>query len=254
MPRSKRYIYKTTHVRKGNLLSRAVNLYERQGLYYVIRSSPITILEYLSTWYYNIFRSSESFEFHGNTYRYLFHPYCTTSRNERAVVIPIIWDIVKKYREREKRILEVGNMLSYYFKVDHDILDKYEIVDRVINEDVVHFNPSKRYDLIVSSLTLTHVGWDEDPRDPNKVLHAINNLKRLLAPGGQLVVALGLGYNLGMDGQLKSGELRFDEQYYLKRISGYRWKEVDRQDLNEVQYDYESRTANAVLIGVTNKN
>jgi hypothetical protein len=251
---SQRVAYKATHVTKAGLVSQAIKAYKREGLYYVIRVSAVNILGYLLVWYYRKFKSSESFEFQGNSYRYFFHPYGTTWRNERAPVIPIIWDIVKKSREQEKRILEVGNMLSYYFKVDYDILDKYEIVDGVINEDVVHFNPSKRYDLIVSPLSLMSVGWDEDPQDPNKVLHAINNLKRLLAPGGKIVVALGLGHNLGMDNLLKSGELRFDRHYYLKRISGYRWKEVDRLDLNKVKYDDYIPTANEVLVGVIHKS
>ena len=220
----------------------------------MVRLSAIIIFGYLLVWYYKKFRSSESFEFDGNTYRYLFHPYVATWRNERAAVIPIIWDIVKRNREQEKRILEVGNMLSYYFKVDHDILDKYEIINGVINEDVVDFNPIKRYDLIISILSLSNVGWYEDPQDPNKVLRAINNLNRLLAPGGQIVVALDLGYNPGMDKMLKSGELRFDKHYYLKRISGYKWKEVDGLDLDKVKYDDSIPTANEVLIGVIDKS
>jgi SAM-dependent methyltransferase len=228
--------------------------YKREGLYYVIRLSAITIFGYLLVRYYKKFRSLEEFKFRGNTYRYLFHPYATTWRNERAAIVPIFWDIVKKSREQEKRILEVGNLLSYYFKVDHDILDKYEIADGVINEDVTDFNPSKRYDLIVSPISLMSVGWDEDPQDPNKVLRAINNLNRLLAPGGQIVVALGLGRNLGMDNLLKSGELRFDKHYYLKRISGYRWKEVDGLDLNKVKYDDSIPTANEMLFGIIHKS
>ena len=254
MASSQRVTYKATRVTKASLVSQAIKAYKREGLYYVIRVSAVNIFGYLLVPYYRKFRSSESFEFQGNTYRYFFHPYGTTWRNERAPVIPIIWDIVKKSREEGKRILEVGNMLSYYFKVDYDILDKYEIADGVINEDVVDFNPSKRYDLIVSPLSLMSVGWDEDPQDPNKILRALNNLNRLLAPGGQIVVALGLGHNLGMDNLLKSGELRFDKHYYLKRISGYRWKEVDGLDLNKVKYDDSIPTANEVIIGVIDKS
>jgi hypothetical protein len=56
-----------------------------------------------------------------------------------------------------------------------------------------------------------------------------------------------------MDKLLKSGELVFDEHYYLKRISGYEWKEVDGLDLNEVKYDKSIPSANEVLIGVINK-
>jgi hypothetical protein len=245
--------YKTTRITKATLISLAIRAYRREGLYYVIRLGAITIFGYFLVKYYKKFRSSEEFKFDGKTYHYFFHPYCTTWRNERAALIPIMWDVVKKNREQGKRILEVGNMFSYYFKVDHDILDKYEITDGVINEDVVEFNPSKRYDLIVSPISLMSVGWDEDPQDPNKVLRAINNLNRLLAPGGQIFVALGLGHNLGMDKLLKSGELRFDKHYYLKRVSGYRWKEVDGLDLNKVKYDDSIPTANEMLLGIIDK-
>src|SRR5919107_1447406 len=268
MASSQGFTYKATSVTKASLASQAIKAYKRKGLYYVLRVSVVTILRYLLAWYYKKFRSSEGFRFQGNTYRYLFHPYLTTWRNERAAIIPIIWDIVKKSREQEKRILEVGNVLSYYFKVDHDILDKYEIMDGVINEDIVDFNPPKRYDVIISIFTLSSVGWYEDieadragtnssgvsHKDPNKVLRAINNLNRLLAPGGQIVVVHDLGYNPAMDKLLKSGELRFDKHYYLKRISGYRWKEVDGLDLNEVKYDRTTPSANEVLVGVINKS
>jgi len=268
LPSSQKSSYKATRGTKVSLVSQAIKAYKRKGLFYVVRLSAITIFWYLLAWYYRKLRSSEEFRFHGNTYRYLFHPYVTTWRNERAAVIPIIWDIVKKSYEQDKRILEVGNVLSYYFKVNHDILDKYEIIDGVINEDVVDFNPLERYDVIISIFTLVVVGWSEDieayrtgansprvsPRDPNKVLRAINNLNRLLAPGGQLVVFHPFGLNPAMDKLLKSGELRFDKHYYLKRISGYRWKEVDGLDLNEVKYDKSIPTANEVLIGLINKS
>ena len=38
-----------------------------------------------------------------------------------------------------------------------------------------------KYDLIVTISTLEHVGWDEEPRDPSKVLRAIENLKSCYA-------------------------------------------------------------------------
>jgi hypothetical protein len=236
---------------KVSVVSQAMKAYERKGLYYVVRFSAVTISRYLLAWYYRKFKSSEGFKFHGNTYRYFFHPYVTTWRNERATIIPIIWDIVKKSRDQNKRILEVGNVLSYYFKVDHDILDKYDIMEGVINEDVVDFNPLKRYDVIITLFTLSSVGSSEDP---NKVLRAISNLNRLLSQEGQIVAVLELGYNPEMDELLKSGELRFDKNYYLKKISGYRWKEVDGLDFNNVKYDKSIPSPNQVIIGVSNKS
>jgi hypothetical protein len=221
-----------------NIISRARIAYKRYGLYFIIRRGLITAPDYFWAWYYKKFNSSETFEFQGNTYHYLFHEYHTTWKNERAVVIPIVWDIVKRYQEQRKRILEVGNVLSYYFQVNHDILDKYEIIDGVINEDVVDFNPPKQYDLIVTIFTLLDVGFDENiftmakpslffgldktPRDPMKFMRAIENLNRLLAEDGQMVIIHSLGYNHEMDKSLENGTLQLHEQHYLKRMSNHK--------------------------------
>lgn len=93
----------------------------------------------------------------------------------------------------------MGNVLSNYFSVNHDIVDKYEKSYGVINHDIVDFNPDKKYDLIVSILTLEHVGWDEIPKEPTKILSAIKNMIALLEPEGKIVVTLPLGYNPEMD-------------------------------------------------------
>ena len=61
-------------------------------------------------------------------------------------------------------------MLSYVFTVHHDILDKYETANNVINEDIAEYSPRKKYDLIVSVLCLPCVGWDETPRDSSKII------------------------------------------------------------------------------------
>jgi SAM-dependent methyltransferase len=159
-----------------------------------------------------------TFTFQGETYRYFYHKYNTTWRNERAVEIPIVWKIVKKYMDRN--ILEVGNVLSHYFSVNHDILDKYEKAKGVINQDVVNFSTAKKYDLIVCISTLEHVGWDETPREHMKILHAIENLKKLLAPKGKIVITLPLGYNPELDKLLKNGKIHFTKRFCMRRNFG----------------------------------
>ena len=168
-------------------------------------------------------------------------------------MIPIVWNIVKKYQEEGKRILEVGNVLSYVFKISHDVLDKYEIMDGIVNDDVVNFQPSKQYDLIVSIFTLQSVGWDETPRDNKKFIYAIENLKRILAENGQLIIIHVLGYNLEMDKFLKNGMMQFNEQYYLKRISNYNWQEASWEDVKDLEYDYSIPTAKGVVVGIIKK-
>lgn len=109
------------------------------------------------------------------------------------------------------------------------MVDKYEVAPGVINQDIVEFIPSERYDLILSISTLEHVGWDETPREPAKLLRAIEHLRnRCLAPGGQIVASLPVGYNEFFNGLLRDGKSPFTKQHFLKRVSTRNyWVESD---------------------------
>jgi SAM-dependent methyltransferase len=206
----------------------------------------------IESFFYRTFRGSRTFTFQGRSCKYFYHRHNTTWRNARAVELPIIWEIVRNHRG--KRILEVGNVLSHYFPVSHDVLDKYEKGEGVINKDVVDFKPSTKYDLIVSISTLEHVGWDERPRDPMKVLRAVESLVDCLAPSGKLAVTFPLAYNPELDKLLKDGKLQFTGQRYLKRVSrDNRWKEVEWEDVRDARYGYPYPRANALVIGTIDK-
>src|SRR5947209_18908667 len=91
---------------------------------------------------YKLFKSSRRFGLSGSSYSYFYARYNHTWANERAVEIPIIDKVVREYRG--KRILEVGNVLSHYFLVQHDVVDNYERGARVINQDVGDLRPSTK--------------------------------------------------------------------------------------------------------------
>ena len=249
-----RFDFSPVKITTGDLLSKAKKAYKREGLTYVLRMGLFIVLGYFLIYYYKTFKSSETFEFQRKKYHYFFHRYCTTWRNERAVVVPIIWDILNGSEDKSKNILEVGNMLSYYFKVDHDIVDKYEIIDGVINEDIVDFTPKKKYDIIFSLMSLQCVGLYESPQEPRKFLRAIENLKTMLAKGGQILIFHGLGESKEADELLKSGALKFKKLFYLKRICGYNWKEVNGEDVKDLKYDFSIPTANGIVVGIIENN
>jgi hypothetical protein len=206
-------------------------------------------MEPFQYYYYKIFKSLKTFTFQGQTYNYFYHRYNKTWKNERAVEVPIIREIMKKYRE--KRVLEVGNVLSHYFSVNHDIVDKYEKADHVINQDIVDFHPPKKYELIVSISTLEHIGWTEESRDPLKILRAIQNLQSLIVSKGKIIVTLPLGFNIEMDKLIKEEKIHFTKRYCLKRIStDNRWVEVDWNDIREAKYGSPFPCANALVIGI----
>ncbi len=211
-----------------------------------------SFLSYFSYLYYKIFKTSRTFRVQGETYTYFCHRYNGAWINERAVEVPIIWKIIKE--NKGKNILEVGNVLSHYFSVNHDILDKYEKAEGIINEDVINFRPSKKYDLIVSISTLEHVGWDESPREPRKILLAIDNLRNILTEEGKIVVTLPMGYNHDMDKLLKKREIPFDKALYLKRVSKESlWIEAEWKEIKDLSYNSPFISANGLVIGFINK-
>ncbi|MBU4246198.1 MAG: hypothetical protein ABIF85_03885 [Nanoarchaeota archaeon] len=199
--------------------------------------------------YRKIFTSGKTFEINGKQYPYFYHIHNVTWKNERAVELSVALESLKKYEG--KKILEIGNVLSHYIPITHDVVDKYEIADGVINEDVVDYKPSKKYDLILSISTMEHVGWDEEPKDPNKIPRAIENLKKCLSPGGAIIVTMPLGENPYLDELIKKRKIQFKKQYFLKRVSKNNdWVQVDLKDIENVKYDSPYRNANGIIIGI----
>lgn len=235
------------------------------GIYYFIQSIIRLIfdLNYITiwiddfykfwTWFYTRFKSTRTFKFQGNNYKYFYHKYSITWNNERSIEIPIILKIFKNYKD--KKILEIGNVLSHFFYVKHDIVDKYEKGNEVINQDVVDFKPFKKYDLIISISTLEHVGWDEIPHEPFKILRAIENLKNLLNQGGKMVITLPIGHSPVLDNLLSTNQLNFSKKYHMKRKSkSNRWKEVSWNKISNIKYGTFTRySATGIVIGVFEK-
>ncbi len=210
----------------------------------------------INFWYFynRTFRSRETFLFEGKQYRYFFHKYNLTWRNERAIEIPIVKGILQ---QTQGDILEVGNVLSHYFNIKHDVVDKYERGKGVMTKDVIELRTSKRYDLIISISTLEHVGWDESPyhtgfeEDSEKILKALHVLRSLLKPQGKIVVTVPLGYNPHLNSLLKSGKIKFDRQLFMKRVPrGGRWIEATWDQVQDMGFNMQVPTAKALLIGI----
>jgi len=239
-----------------DLIRKAKKAQRKEGTLYILKKgvelfSKIVknsvILEY-----YKIFKSNDTFEFNGSRYNYFYSLYGATWRTERAVEIPIVWKFIDKSSRANEKILEVGNVLSYRFNVSHDILDKYEETNGIINEDVVDFDRGYKYDLIVSISTLEHVGFDEEVKDPLKIVKSIENLKRLLSNNGKLVVTLPLGQNIEMDGLIAKKILIFDKMFYMKRENGNNWIQLKEINPYDVVYNDKIPTANAIVVGISN--
>lgn len=195
-------------------------------------------------------RPGHSFELAGRRYRYYVAAYNTTWANERAVELPVCLDALE--RHRGQRVLEIGNVLKHYVTSAHDVVDKYEAGGQSFPIDILDFAPAEPYDLIVSISTFEHIGFDEDVRDPGKPVRALEHARTLLAPGGELLVTVPLGYNATLDRQIHTGAVGFDDMRFLKRVSAdNRWAEVAAAEVAGARYDAPFPKANALLLGRT---
>lgn len=210
------------------------------------------LLKYFEFMTYRLFKYRRSFSFGGKTLRYFYGLYNTAWKNERSIEIPIIRSFMKRYNGTD--ILEVGNVLQHYLPVRHAVLDKYEKFRDVINEDVVSFQPDRKYDLIVSISTIEHVGYDEDVKDDSKILQGIENMENLLSHKGKIVMTLPLGYNPSLDAFIKDGSIHFTKIYSFRRISADNlWTEVNFNDIRNAECDSPFPGVNILIVGVIEK-
>jgi len=207
---------------------------------------------HLAYYYHKIFKRNNTFLIYGERYAYFYHWYNFTWRNERAVELGFFLDVLKK--NRNKKILEIGNVSVHYTDITHDVVDKYEKAENVINEDVVSFRNKKKYNLIICISTMEHVGFDETPKDSQKLFKALLNIQRLLSKKGKLIMSSPIGYNPDLDAFIDKNHTSFSQFFVLRRVSSKNsWKESTWEKSKGAQYNTPYSNANAITISILEK-
>lgn len=150
------------------------------------------------------------------------------------------------------RSLEVGNVMPLAGVSGHTVVDKYEVGDRVVNEDIVDYAPGRRYRLVVSLSTLEHVGWDEVPRDPAKAVLALERMSVLVDDDGALLVTIPVGVRRDLESAfVTAAGSTFDSVTLLVRRSRRpRWEARPLSELPGVLYGRPFPCGNGVLVGM----
>lgn len=235
-------------MRRPPLWSRLWTDFRERGLAYVIGSRTAGLRVRAGAGFAQLTRGRRTFTLGGRAYRYFYHHHNVTWRNERSVEVPWAWEVVQASRGP---ILEVGNVLSWYFDFAHDVIDKYETGPGIRNVDVVEFETPTRYALIVSISTLEHVGFDEPLKAPDKPRQAVLRLRRLLAPSGKLLVSMPLGWNPAVDAWVLEKAPEFDSLRFLKRVSQANdWREIDAAEARGARYGHPFSHGNVIALGV----
>jgi hypothetical protein len=222
----------------------------------------------VSYWYYFLLNKVRRFSFCGKSLCYVTNRYHNAYLSERTAEIPAILSLLAD--RKGDSILEVGNVLSHYVSVSHDILDKYEVSPGVINKDIVEFIPTRLYDTVVCISTVEHIGWDENPKDtykiyienkapnlvlkeinPQKILKTLALFKTMVRSGGLVIITFPAGYNPHLDKMVEDGAIVFSERYCLKRISeDNRWVECDWEEVKTKRYNSPYFFGNGLIIGI----
>ena len=235
---------------KADIFSHIKNSLNERGLLYVLFMS-IKVLGFLpfSYLFAKAFNSRSVFMYQKQYYSYEICWYNMTWRNERVIEIPIIRRMIDNYKKSE--LLEVGNVLKHYGSSGHDVVDKYEKGDGVINEDILDFETDKKYQVAISISTLEHIGQDEECGESSKAIDAIKKIQSLLHPDGEFCFSIPLGYNKVLDTYCFDNLNRFKSATLLKRISrSNRWAEYEFLALSHVRFGHPYPFTNVIFIGI----
>lgn len=176
------------------------------------------------------FLKRQEFCFAGQTLNCFYARYNMTWVGERMVEIPIIQALLG--HAPGAQILEVGNVLSHYLPINHEVVDKFEVAPGVTNIDIIQFRPSRRFDLIISISTFEHIGFDDDGAcsSGEKILEAIDHCRSLLVHSGRLVITVPTGYNPELDNLLRTGRLGASNVRCLFRTGMRSWTECSLEE------------------------
>lgn len=188
------------------------------------------------------------FQFDGADLPYFYHRYNITWCNERCVEVPIARRYLADHSSRS--VLEVGNVLSHYGFIGHPVVDKFEKGLGVLNLDILDVDPRPRYDLIISVSTFEHIGFDDDVKDGSgeRILDAISHCRKMLLPGGKLVITAAAGYNPAFD-MVVTGHHALDGKLSFMRRTGYfKWEECDVGHFINACYNHPYPFGNCIVV------
>jgi hypothetical protein len=93
------------------------------------------------------------------------------------------------------------------------------------------------------------VGWDETPREPDKIFAAFSSIEVLCADGGKALVTIPIGYNPTADSMLLEGKPHGWKWHFLKRTGASSWKEIGVEETRGIKYNTPYFGANCVAFG-----
>ncbi len=235
------------------MLNKIIKKYKSDGLFPLIKSifywtSKIYLLDKIPAyicWPFYLTKEIE-FEYNKKNYKCFFHPYNKTWTNERMIEIPIMREVLKN--SKPEQTLEIGNVMSHYTKINHRILDLYEKGKNVINQDAANISGmNNEFNLIFSISTMEHIGWDcGEIKDQNKIILAIESIKKCLKQDGFFIFSVPIGYNQYLDELLRSDY--FEHVDFIERLENRKWIQTDKNQAFMHKFNSPFNAGNALAV------
>lgn len=220
------------------------------SLIFLIRNVPsqlINLIQIILTSLFANIQSPTQFKYNNQLLNTFKHPYNRTSLNERIIEIPIFQHIIQKYTNA--KILEVGAVMQHYQSINWPVIDKFEVGKAIINCDILNYQTTQKFDLIISISTIEHLGLDDDEIDPNKPINAIKYLQSLLKPNGLLYISLPSGYNTALDTYLQNEGISSKNIDLFQRSSwSNNWVQIYATKIPSIKFGYPYNNANMIMI------
>jgi len=231
---------------QSSLFQNAILCLKENGIGYTLKLIWMKIFSPLCN-----FLNKKHFIIGSQKYKYFLHSYNNTWDNERAVEIPIFTTYLKKFLDKQQKVLEIGNVMSHYFNNNGrwTVVDKFERSEGVINIDIIDFKPENKYQLIIGISTFEHIGFDDSEIDENKVIVALSHVvNRLLAKEGLFIISIPIGYNKSLDRKILKSELEPSKELFIKRNQYLTWEVADKNELKNEIYGKPYSGANVLAI------
>jgi len=235
----------------SRLKKRALHIWREKSLSTLMRRTADKMLVYSQYKYRHRLFRDRTFTLFDQQLPYFIHHYNATWRNERCIEIAAAAHFLKQWSDAE--FLELGNVMSYYMTHQHYVVDKYERSPGVHNIDFSQFIPPKRFDGFISISTIEHIGWDEKPREAEKVRRCIDKIDSCVKSKEKVFVSFPLGYNEYLDDLVIRRELPFQSSASLVRVDdAQNWMEVELNQALQPEHRYGCRFqgANACFFGL----
>jgi hypothetical protein len=181
---------------------------------------------------------------------YFIHHYNATWRNERALEIAIAKALISEWAGL--KVMELGNVMSYYEKHDFCVVDKYEKSPGVIAQDFLTFVSPNPFDAFIAISTFEHIGWDEAEKSKEKLQKCFNNIYKHVNNLENILVTCPLLYNSYLDELVADDALPFAQlEFFVRSKDNPEWSKVDKLTALKDCYRYakDFQGAQSLLIG-----